>query len=68
MAALCRKVGLRETPGLTVHQGHARFESPRYIVSDNSGTLYISETNGNTIRALNAMRMAQGRGLARAAE
>ncbi len=32
----------------------ARFVSPRYIVSDNSGMLYISDTNGQTIRALNA--------------
>lgn len=36
----------------------ARFESPRYVVSDNSGTLYISETNGNVIRALNATTTA----------
>jgi cysteine-rich repeat protein len=28
----------------------ARFISPRYMTSDNSGTLYIADTNGNTIR------------------
>jgi cysteine-rich repeat protein len=32
----------------------ARFISPRYIVSDGTGTLYISDTNGNAIRAMNA--------------
>ena len=31
----------------------ARFTSPRYIVSDNSGLLYISDTNGAAIRVLN---------------
>ncbi len=30
----------------------AQFESPRYLVSDNSGTLFISDTNGAAIRAL----------------
>ncbi len=30
----------------------ARFNSPRYIVSDNSGMLYISDTNGQAIRTL----------------
>lgn len=28
----------------------ARFISPRYMTSDNSGVLYIADTNGNTIR------------------
>jgi cysteine-rich repeat protein len=28
----------------------ARFISPRYMTSDNSGMLYIADTNGNTIR------------------
>lgn len=32
----------------------ARFNSPRYIVSDNSGVLYISDTNGQAIRTLTA--------------
>ena len=31
----------------------ARFISPRYMTSDNSGVLYIADTNGNTIRFLN---------------
>jgi cysteine-rich repeat protein len=30
----------------------ARFTSPRYIVSDGSGLLYISDTNGAAIRAM----------------
>ncbi len=33
----------------------ARFISPRYIASDNSGMLYISDTNGNQIRAYNTV-------------
>ena len=32
----------------------AQFVSPRYLVSDGSGTLYISDTNGGAIRAMNA--------------
>ncbi len=36
----------------------ARFTSPRYIVSDNSGMLYISDTNGAAIRAMNATTFA----------
>lgn len=36
----------------------ARFTSPRYIVSDNSSMLYISDTNGTTIRAMNATTYA----------
>ena len=36
----------------------ARFTSPRYIVSDNSGMLYISDTNGETLRAMNATTFA----------
>jgi cysteine-rich repeat protein len=36
----------------------ATFTSPRYIVSDGSSTLYISDTNGQTIRALNATTLA----------
>ncbi len=36
----------------------ARFISPRYIVSDGSATLYISDTNGNAIRAMNATTFA----------
>lgn len=32
----------------------ARFSSPRYIVSDGSGMLYVSDTQGESIRALNA--------------
>jgi hypothetical protein len=31
------------------------FVSPRYVASDNSGVLYISDTNGNTIRAYNTI-------------
>jgi cysteine-rich repeat protein len=33
----------------------ARFQSPRYMCSDNSGMLYIADTNGNKIRAYNTM-------------
>lgn len=33
----------------------ARFQSPRYIVSDGSAMLYVSETNHGTIRAVNAV-------------
>ncbi len=33
----------------------ARFESPRYIVSDGSGLLYIADTNGAAIRVLNTV-------------
>jgi len=36
----------------------ASFTSPRYIVSDGSGMLYISDTNGQTIRAMNAVTFA----------
>ena len=36
----------------------ARFQSPRYITSDNSGVLYVSDTQGATIRALNATTFA----------
>lgn len=32
----------------------ARFQSPRYIVSDGSANLYVSETNSGTIRQVNA--------------
>ena len=32
----------------------ARFESPRYIVSDNSGLLYVSDTNGAAMRTVDA--------------
>ncbi len=35
----------------------ARFTSPRYIVSDGSGMLYISDTNGQQIRALDTSTM-----------
>lgn len=31
----------------------ARFESPRYMCSDNSGLLYIADTNGHKIRIFN---------------
>jgi len=42
-------------PGSTVDGcgAAARFVSPRYIASDNSGMLYISDTNGGYIRAYN---------------
>lgn len=33
----------------------ARFNSPRYMASDNSGNLFISETNGNKIRVYNTV-------------
>jgi hypothetical protein len=36
----------------------ARFESPRYIVSDGSGMLYISDTNGAAIRAMHGATFA----------
>lgn len=32
---------------------NAQFVSPRYMVSDNSGTLYIADTNGYSIRTYN---------------
>jgi cysteine-rich repeat protein len=32
-----------------------RFVSPRYMASDNSGTLYIADTNGNLIRSYNVL-------------
>lgn len=35
----------------------ARFISPRYMASDNSGNLFIADTNGATIRALNTVTM-----------
>jgi hypothetical protein len=31
----------------------ARFQSPRYMTSDNSGRLFIADTNGQTIRVYN---------------
>lgn len=34
---------------------NARFISPRYMVSDGSGMLYIADTNGNQIRAYNTV-------------
>ena len=50
-------VTLAGTPGMTgTTDGYgaaARFMSPRYIASDNSGMLYIADTNGWTIRAYN---------------
>ena len=33
----------------------ARFQSPRYIASDNSGMLFIADTNGARIRAFNTV-------------
>jgi cysteine-rich repeat protein len=33
----------------------ARFVSPRYMATDNSGMLYIADTNGATIRAYNTV-------------
>jgi cysteine-rich repeat protein len=33
----------------------ASFCSPRYMTSDNSGMLYIADTNGNTLRAYNTV-------------
>ncbi len=33
----------------------ARFNSPRYMASDNSGNLFISETNGSKIRMYNTV-------------
>jgi len=44
------------TTGLTDGVGAAaRFISPRYVISDNSGMLYISDTNGATVRAFNTV-------------
>jgi hypothetical protein len=41
-------------PGVTDGFGtNAQFISPRYMVSDNSGTLYIADTNGYHIRYYN---------------
>jgi cysteine-rich repeat protein len=44
-------------PGSTVDGcgASARFVSPRYIASDNSGMLYISDTNGAVVRAYNTV-------------
>lgn len=44
-------------PGSTVDGcgAAARFVSPRYIASDNSGMLYIADTNGAVIRAYNTV-------------
>jgi DNA-binding beta-propeller fold protein YncE len=43
-------------PGQTDGIGSAaRFVSPRYVASDNSGMLYVADTNGNKIRAFNTM-------------
>lgn len=33
----------------------ARFQSPRYIISDGTANLYVSETNSGTIRVVNAV-------------
>src|SRR5262249_22683164 len=33
----------------------AQFESPRYMTSDNSGMLYIADTNGYAIRSYNTV-------------
>ncbi|GMU63168.1 MAG: hypothetical protein AMXMBFR34_49310 [Myxococcaceae bacterium] len=38
----------------------ARFISPRYIASDNSGVLYISDTNGNQVRSFTIASNAVG--------
>ncbi|MFZ5469558.1 MAG: DUF4215 domain-containing protein [Myxococcota bacterium] len=38
----------------------ATFCSPRYMASDNSGMLYIADTNGNTIRSYNTVTRAVG--------
>lgn len=38
----------------------ARFISPRYIASDNSGMLYIADTNGNQVRSFNIATGAVG--------
>ena len=35
--------------------GAARFISPRYMTSDNSGMLFIADTNGNKIRSYNTV-------------
>jgi len=35
--------------------GNARFISPRYMASENSGLLYIADTNGNSIREYNTV-------------
>ena len=36
----------------------ARFNSPRYLVSDGTGLLYVSDTNGASIRTLDTATMA----------
>ena len=41
--------------GTDVLGASARFISPRYIASDNSGMLYVADTNGNTIRSYNTV-------------
>jgi cysteine-rich repeat protein len=47
----------RDGPGVrtgsAANYGH--FVSPRYMAHDNSGVLYIAETNGNKIRAYNTV-------------
>lgn len=39
----------------TMGLGAARFVSPRYMTSDNSGNLFIADTNGNTLRVYNTV-------------
>jgi cysteine-rich repeat protein len=43
------------TTGLDGYGLAATFNSPRYMASDNSGTLYIADTNGNKIRYYNTV-------------
>jgi len=48
--------GQASTPGDVDGIGtNARFISPRYMASDNSGMLYIADTNGYKIRTYNTM-------------
>jgi cysteine-rich repeat protein len=43
------------TTGLDGYGTSGTFNSPRYMTSDNSGTLYIADTNGNKIRYYNTV-------------
>jgi cysteine-rich repeat protein len=48
LAGLAYQTGVQDGVG-----ANARFISPRYMTSDNSGMLYVADTNGYHIRAFN---------------
>jgi hypothetical protein len=54
--AVLTLAGMPYVSGHVDGQGSAaRFVSPRYMTSDGSGMLYISDTNGNSIRSYNTV-------------